>query len=422
MFEDLKKNIEQEKKIIADMRSVQAAMEGDVGNRNFYISSLRSLGEQLLLLNKAVPDLLKEWPLASSQKKEDLGKQLSKEKKREIIRMSYTSPSTEEKRYVSINKKDKKNFLEKLKLSESALTGIKKKIEENKGEIIHKPSTFARVSNTFFRKYSEKIAPRFKKLNKNLKKGNIRFLRSTYLSMGIMSSVIGFFAGLLIYGILLIIDLGYWMFFFLPFGFVGLVMLMFYFYPATEASSVQKKVSQELPFATIHMAAIAGSDIEPTKIFKIIARSKEYPYIGREIRKIITQTDVYGYDLVTSLKNVSSRTSNKKLAELFSGLATNITTGGSLKNYLEKKSENFLIDYRLERQRYSDLAGTFMDVYISILIAAPLVLMMMFIVMNVAGLGLGGLTIETLLILSVFGIAVVNVLFLVVLNLKQPKV
>jgi len=170
------------------------------------------------------------------------------------------------------------------------------------------------------------------------------------------------------------------------------------------------------------MAAIAGSNIEPTKIFKIIASSSEYVNVGREIKKVISQIDIYGYDLVTALKNVASRTSNKRLAELFSGLATNISTGGALKNYLGKKSENFLVDYRLERQKYSELAGTFMDVYISILIAAPLVLMMMFIVMNVAGLGMGGLTIEMLLILSVVGVVALNIVFLVVLNMKQPKV
>jgi len=68
------------------------------------------------------------------------------------------------------------------------------------------------------------------------------------------------------------------------------------------------------------------------------------------------------------------------------------------------------------------LAGTFMDVYISILIAAPLVLMMMFIVMDVAGLGLGGLDIMTLLMLSVVAIVIVNIIFIIVINMKQPRV
>ncbi|MFH0711680.1 MAG: type II secretion system F family protein [archaeon] len=418
MFEKLKRNIEQERKIVADMRSIQVSMYGDAENQEFYFSSLRLLGEQLFLLNKAVPDLLKEWSPFHDKREEEKGKK----EKQETVSMSYVSPSTKEKRYVTISKKDKGEFLETLKMSEGALVGIKKLNEENVSEVILKPSSFARVSNNFFRKYSDRIAPHFGSLGKDLKKGNIRFLMSTYLSMAIMSSVIAFFVGLLFFGALLVIDFGNWIYFFLPFGTVGLTMFLFYFYPASEASSLRRRVSQELPFATIHMAAIAGSDIEPTKIFKIIASSSEYPCVGGEIKKIITQTDVYGYDLVTSLKNVAVRTSNRKLAELFSGLATNINTGGSLENYLEKKAENFLVDYRLERQKYADLAGTFMDVYISILIAAPLVLMMMFIVMNVAGLGLGGLTIDTLLILSVAGIVMVNIIFIIILNFKQPKV
>jgi archaellum biogenesis protein FlaJ (TadC family) len=103
-------------------------------------------------------------------------------------------------------------------------------------------------------------------------------------------------------------------------------------------------------------------------------------------------------------------------------LATNNSSGGALKNYLREKSESFLVDYRLERQRYTALAGTFMDVYISILIAAPLILMMMFIVMNVSGLSMGGISIEVLLLLSVFAIILVNILFLFIINMKQPRV
>jgi len=430
MLEDLKKNIEQEKRIIVDMRAIQVKMEEDAENGSFYLSSLNPLLEQLVLLNATVPELLRasrKPSVVGVRSSADMtlvspGIGVSVTKKKETVGMSYVSPSDKEKRYITINKKDRSAFLEKLKLSEEVLSEIKNMKEEESGIIVQKPSSFARMSNIFFRKYSEPLVPKFDSLSRDLKKANIRFLMSSYLSMAMMSAVAAFVVGFVLFAVLLIIDLGYWMYFFLPFGFAGLALTAFYLYPASVASSILKKINQELPFATIHMAAIAGSDIEPTKIFKIIARSKEYPYIGREIKKIIAQVDIYGYDLVTSLKNVSLRISNKKLAELFSGLATNISTGGALKNYLEEKANNFLLDYRLERQRYSDLAGTFMDVYISILIAAPLVLMMMFIVMNVAGLGMGGLGITTLLMLSIAGIVVVNIIFIVVLNFKQPDV
>jgi len=428
MFEDLKKNLEQEKKIVADMYAIQVGMQNDASNSDFYVSSLKALSDQLVLLNKAVPELLKEWsPIKKFAEEGVVSGKIVKSKsvvavKKKVVKMSYVSPATKEKRYITINKDDKREFLKKLKMSEGALLGISRMKAKDSGTLVHKPSLYVRFSNKMFRKWSDKFVPQFDSLSRDLKKANIRFLLSSYLSMAIMSMFIAFGIGLLVFALLMFISLGNWMYFVLPFGLAGLALAAFYLYPASEASSVQKKISGELPFATIHMAAIAGSNIEPTKIFKIIATSTEYPNIGKEIRKVLTQVEVYGYDLITSLKNVASRTSNKKLAELFSGLATNIATGGALKTYLEKKSENFLLDYKLERQKYSDLAGTFMDVYISILIAAPLVLMMMFIVMNVAGLGVGGLSITTLLSLSIIGIVIVNIIFMVVLNMKQPKV
>jgi len=427
MFNDLKKNLEQEKKLIADMKSIQMSMQGDASNKDFYVSSMRALSEQLVLLNRTVPELLKEWsPIVKFAERNGMATSAPAAApaaaKQDVVKMSYVSPATKEKRFITVNKADKKEFLKKLKLSEGALVGMQKMKSKDSGTIVNKPSAYARFSNKMFRKTSDKLAPQFDDLAKDLKKANIRFLLSSYLSMAIMSMMIGFGVGLLIFAVLMVLSVSNWMYIALPFGAAGLVLTGFYLYPASEASGVQKRISGELPFATIHMAAIAGSNIEPTKIFKIIATSTEYPNIGKEMRKVITQINVYGYDLVTSLKNVAGRTSNKMLAELFSGLATNIATGGALKNYLEKKAENFLLDYKLERKQYADLAGTFMDVYISILIAAPLVLMMMFIVMNVSGLGMGTLSINALMMLSIVGIVIVNIIFIVVLNMKQPNV
>ncbi|MDP2947075.1 MAG: type II secretion system F family protein [Nanoarchaeota archaeon] len=425
MYEDLKRNIEQEKRIIADIKSILVGMRASPYTRPFYMRSLMPLLEQLKILNKTVPELLKEnSPLQKvaqkiSNEKSEINSEL---KSKEVVKMTYVSPSTKEQRYVTLNKKDKSNFLKKLKLSEDIFSELnKQKIKESKTKEI-RPSIFIKLSNRFFRDLSEKYSPSFSGVSQDLKKGNVPFLVSSYLSMAFMSMVISFFAGIFLLIFLVVVDLSNWIYFWLPFGLTGLTAAGFYFYPASEASSVQKKINHELPFATIHMAAISGSDIEPTKIFKIISKSKEYPNIGKEIKKVIIQTDLYGYDLVTSLKNVASRTSNKKLGELFSGLATNIGTGGSLKAYLEEKAETFLLDYRLERQKYTELAGTFMDIYISVLITAPLVLMMMFIIMNVAGLGFEGLTIDVLMFISVGAIILVNIIFVVILNIKQPKV
>tara|TARA_Y100000310_G_scaffold4138_1_gene5063 strand:- start:1414 stop:2682 length:1269 start_codon:yes stop_codon:yes gene_type:complete len=422
MFEDLKENISHEKKILKDINSINESLGDDPRNKTLYTSSLNSLISQFSLINKNIPELLEEWsPVKNSESiKNNLGKNKISEKK--SIKMNYVSPMNKEKHFLTINKKDKKEFLEKLKLSESNLKRLKKIKLGSPESLVKRPNYFVKFSNKYFGKYSKGLVHKFSGLENDMKKGNIRFLMSTYISMAMMTTLLSFFIGFLIFCSLLLFSLSNLIYFWIPFFLGGLSILSFYLYPSSEAHSVQKGISQELPFVTIHMAAIAGSSITPIKIFKIIAASKEYPNVGNEMRKIVAQIDVYGYDLITALKNVSAKTPNKNLSELFSGLATNIGTGGRLKNYLEKKSNNFLLDYRLERQKYSELAGTFMDIYISILIAAPLVLMMMFIIMNVSGLGMGGLSIELLLFSSVGILILLNIIFIFFLTIKQPSV
>jgi flagellar protein FlaJ len=194
---------------------------------------------------------------------------------------------------------------------------------------------------------------------------------------------------------------------------------LFYEYPLTQVASISNKIKSELPFAIIHMSSIAGSGIEPSKIFTIIALSTEYPIISKEVKKIMNHINLYGYDLVTALKNVAKTTSSPELAELFSGIAVNIAGGGSLKDYLSKKAESTLVDYKLERRKYSGVAETSMDIYIGVLIAAPLIFMVLLIIMNVTKMSIG-IGMRTLSYLIIMIIALTNVGFLIFLQFRQP--
>jgi flagellar protein FlaJ len=128
---------------------------------------------------------------------------------------------------------------------------------------------------------------------------------------------------------------------------------------------------------------------------------------------------VYGYDLVTALTNVAKATPSQKLAELFNGLASTIHTGGELKGFLDKRSETLLQDYKLEREKFTKVAETFMDIYISVVIAMPMILMLVLVIMSVSGINIG-LSPMTMAVGIVFLIAVVNFIFMGVLQAKQP--
>ena len=208
----------------------------------------------------------------------------------------------------------------------------------------------------------------------------------------------------------------FWILLIIPAGTFGLM----YFYPSLEKKSAEGKINVELPFAAIHMAAISGSLINPIKIFEIIINTKEYPAIEREFTKIINNINVYGSDLVSALRNGARNASSKKLSEMLNGLSTTINSGGDLPRFFDERSQTLLFDYKINREKASKAAETFMDIYISVVIAAPMILMLLLMMMKISGLGLG-ISVSAITLIMVLGVTLINIMFLTFLHIKKEE-
>jgi Flp pilus assembly protein TadB len=311
----------------------------------------------------------------------------------------------------------------------------KEKIEAKKEK---KPSRYIKIANSLFGNFVKSLIKQKKlgTLEKDLIKSNLGYTPVAYISVLIFTTIISVIVAFLIFGFFLFFNLSpefpiiirvtegigarflkiFWILFVIPLG----TFLFMYLYPSLEKKSTENKINQELPFAAIHMAAISGSLIEPTKIFSIISSTKEYPYLEKEFNKLLNEINVYGYDIVTALKDVAVNCPSTKLAELFNGLATTITSGGNLYDFFDKRSQSLLFEYRLDKEKRTKTAETFMDIYISVVIAAPMILMLLLMMMKISGLGIV-LSTSTITLLVVGGVSLINILFLIFLQLKQPE-
>jgi len=301
-----------------------------------------------------------------------------------------------------------------------------------------KPSSYINISNKLFSKFSEDLIDLgyFRNLKRDLSGANIQIFPKSYISLILLTTFLsGLFSIALVFLLLFFnIGLSYpfissvsesifsrllkviWIIIIIP----GLSFFVSSVYPSLERKSVESKIDSELPFATIHMAAIAGAMIEPSKIFSILVSTKEYPNLEREMIKLTNEVNIFGHDLVSALRNVASMSASKKLTELFNGLATTITSGGDLAEFFDERSQTLLFDYRLEREKETKSAETFMDIYISVVIAAPMILMLLLMMMKVSGLGISLSTTMITVIMSL-AVSLVNIVFLIFLNLKQHK-
>lgn len=374
---------------------------------------------------------------------EDLSKEIledAKEFKKNIyeIHLLKKLKKDEDYAYESLGG-EKEVLLERENLERGTLRRIREYDVESKNENItkNKPNSYLVLSNKIFGNVSKDLSNEgiFRTLSRDLSQANMSFLPASYISLILFTTLLSFFFSIAILILLFFVDFNvtYPLFemydgdFLTRLGQIFWVLIIFpvftfvliYSYPSLEKKNVENRIDQELPFATINMAAISGSMIDPTKIFSIIIATKEYPYLEKEFNKVLNEVNLYGYNLASALRRVSFNTASRRLGDLFNGLSTTITSGGDLPGFFDKRSQSLLFEYRIEREKYTRSAETFMDIYISVVIAAPMILMLVLILVSVSGLGFS-LSAGSIALIMILGVSAVNFMFMLFLHLRQP--
>ncbi len=427
MNKELKKIILEKKKILKEISYFFEVLERTRNReeREMVSSQITLLENLLKKRNNDIPRILKDISLI---------KPLTTQKETENVELHM-----EERKPIEISKKVKAklpiNFLE---LEKETLKRLRKKEEKVVKKKVEKPSEYIKMANRIFKNKSKTLSKKkvFDILKTSLIKSNMHFTPSNYLSIILFTTMLSVIFSFFIFLFFLFFNFGpalpiitnvtedivtrslkiFWILLVIPFG----TLLFMYFYPSLEKSSIENKINRELPFATIHMSAISSSMVEPSKIFSIINSTGEYPNISKEFTKLINETHVYGYNLVSAMRNLAVNCPSSKLAELFNGLASTISSGGNIQNFFEKRAQSLLFEYKIENEKHTKTAETFMDIYISVVIAAPMIFMLVLMMMKISGLGIS-LSTSMISVIMVSGVAVINVVFLTFLYLKQPS-
>jgi len=300
----------------------------------------------------------------------------------------------------------------------------KKQIKQVKEE--EKYHFLKSISIKIFGRTVDKYYDYFKALKISLSKADTRILFRTYLSIVFFLTLFVFIISFLItlaFSILLKLNIliTFIILLSMPIIFSTITFFVYYIYPISLAKRRRSDIEANLPFALNHMAAIAGSGVPPRVMFKVISRFKEYGEISIEANKITRNVDVFGMDEITSLKEVASKSPSPAFKDFLQGILTTIQTGGSLNNYLKEEAEKSMFDYRIRRNKYVQQLTIYADIYTAVLIAAPLVFIIMFPILSIMQGTLFGLGIKELVNVGLIVLIALNAIFLLFLQLTQPK-
>lgn len=296
------------------------------------------------------------------------------------------------------------------------------------------------TSVKFFGQLADKHSASFESIRKPLSEAGMKTLFRTYVSLIFFLPLIGFFVSFLTALFISVALAGIDILTAVLYSVVAsaaaaaIIFAVVYLYPLSAASTRKRSIDANMPFAINHMSAIAGSGVPPSTMFKLLTSFGEYGELSKEAEKIVRNIDLFGLDVVTSMKEVAKRTPSSVFRELLDGMITIIEAGGNLQLFLKTQSDKALFEYRIKREKYLEVLSTYADFYTAVLIMAPMFLIAILAIMNMIGGDMMGMPIAGsgdifagtykvgVMDLGIYLlIPVVNIAFIIFVHITQPE-
>ncbi|MBU5678321.1 MAG: type II secretion system F family protein [Candidatus Aenigmatarchaeota archaeon] len=269
----------------------------------------------------------------------------------------------------------------------------------------------------------------FKPLEEIIRIANIGILFERYVGRMIFISIIAFLTSFFTISLGLFFILKLQALYSIIGGFLigislaSLIITIFHSYPYQILTQKRNSIEANLPFALMHMSAIAASGVPPTTMFKLISETEEYGKVSEEAKMIMRNIETFGMDPKTAIKQVADRTPSDSFRHFLYSFISTIETGGDMRKFLENIAKEAINDYRLKREKYLQALATYADIYTGILIAAPLFFISILSIIGMLGGTIAGLTISDAMRLGIYAfVPLLNIVFILFLHLTQPQV
>ena len=165
--------------------------------------------------------------------------------------------------------------------------------------------------------------------------------------------------------------------------FGGLTYLVFMLYPGLEAGNRRRNIDASLPYAINYITSMSTAGITPAEVFRLLGSSTIYGQSAVEARYIAREIDIFGRDLIDSLRPVSSSTPSRRMKEFLQGTMASVSSGGNITEYFRTKAEQYALENRQTQKMFLETLALVSESYVTAMVAGTLFLIILQSIMSV---------------------------------------
>ncbi len=163
----------------------------------------------------------------------------------------------------------------------------------------------------------------------------------------------------------------------------GITFVIFNLYPAFVAGNRKRNIDATLPYAINYVTAMSSAGIPPAEIFRQLGESPMYGECSVEARYIALEIDLFGRDLIDSLRIISSTTPSLRMKEFLQGAMGCVSSGSNLTDYFRTKADQYALENRQTQRLFLETLGLISESYVTAMVAGPLFLIILQSIMSI---------------------------------------
>ncbi len=196
------------------------------------------------------------------------------------------------------------------------------------------------------------------------------------------------------------------------------MFLLLMLYPRVKGWERKGKIDGHLPYAISWMSFMATTGVIPYLIFKKLAETEEFfGEVSQEAKLVVKDVELLGFDFISALRNLASATPSTHMRTFIQGAVTNALSGSEMGTYFVSKGREAMEENRRKFTEFIETLSLISEVYIIGLVAAPILIIVMFAAMMM----LGGVS-PIILMAIIYGyIPVGSMLFVLLTDIMTPE-
>ena len=192
--------------------------------------------------------------------------------------------------------------------------------------------------------------------------------------------------------------------------------------PKRKAKGRKRNIERRISFAMSFISAMSSANVNIDVIFKELSKQKIYGEIQREAQWITRDIELMGKDILTALKDAANRSPSPKWQDFLQGVVTTSASGGQLKPFFLMKADQFNKDRRIQEKSLMETLGMLAETFVTVVVAAPLFLIVMMSLMATVNASSGNFIILMLYVIVLVMIPMSQLGFIVLISSMVEEV